>query len=171
MCNASHMPTSCPYLSLVEASFHSTPLGRYKVEHNKAKEEYKSHFSNWTKGRFNNGFKECFEQYVLNYEGDNSEEDFNRIFKTLIIDIRSKLNSKKELESSTTYLMAFRSSTTYFTAFRELTPNEVTSMSAVLANKAFSHSLTLEDMIKPMPATNLMLATNLFTYTLNTSSS
>jgi hypothetical protein len=32
MCNASHMPTSCPYLSLAEASFHSTPLGRYNVE-------------------------------------------------------------------------------------------------------------------------------------------
>ena len=50
-------------------------------------------------------------------------------------------------------------------AFRELTPNEATSMSVVLANKAFSHSLTLEDITKPT------LATNPFTYTLNTSSS
>jgi hypothetical protein len=42
MCNASHVPTSCPYLSLVEASFHSTPLGRYipiVVVKSKLKEE------------------------------------------------------------------------------------------------------------------------------------
>jgi hypothetical protein len=32
MCNASHVPSSCPYFSLVEASFHSTPLGRYNRE-------------------------------------------------------------------------------------------------------------------------------------------
>ena len=55
--------------------------------------------------------------------------------------------------------------------FRELTPSEATSISAILANKAFSHSLTLEDMTKPTPTTNPMLATNPFTYTLNTSSS
>jgi hypothetical protein len=48
---------------------------------------------------------------------------------------------------------------------------KTTSMSAVLANKAFSHSLTLEDMTKPTPATNLTLTTNPFTYMLNTSSS
>jgi hypothetical protein len=41
----------------------------------------------------------------------------------------------------------------------------MTSISAVLANKAFSHSLTLKDVTKPT------LATNPFTYTLNTSSS
>ena len=36
------MPTSCPYLSLAEASFHSTPLGRYipiVVVKSKSKEE------------------------------------------------------------------------------------------------------------------------------------
>jgi hypothetical protein len=38
-------------------------------------------------------------------------------------------------------------------------------MSTALANKAFSHSLTLEDVTKPT------LATDPFTYTLNTSSS
>jgi hypothetical protein len=132
-----------------------------EVERNKAKEEYKSRFSNRTKGRFDNRFKERFEQYVLNCEGDDSEEDFDGIFETLIIDIGSELNSEKELESSTTYL----------TAFGELTPNEATSMSAVLANKAFSHSLTLEDMTKPVPATDPTPATDPFTYTLNTSSS
>ena len=56
-------------------------------------------------------------------------------------------------------------------AFGELTPSEATSMSVVLANKAFSHSLTLEDMTKPTPATNPTLATNPFIDTLNTSSS
>jgi hypothetical protein len=73
----------------------------------------------------------------------------------LILNIESKLNYEKELELDTTYFMAFR----------ELTPSEATSMSIVLANKAFSHSLTLENITKPT------LATNLFTYTLNTSSS
>ena len=125
------------------------------MEHNKAKDEYKSHFSDRTRGRFDNHFKERFKQYILNYEGDKDLEDFDKAFETFIIDIGSKLNYEKELESNTTYL----------TAFRELTPNEATSMSAILANKAFNHSLTLED------TTNPTLATNPFIYTLNTSSS
>jgi hypothetical protein len=126
------------------------------VECNKAKKEYKSCFSNRTKGQFDNCFKERFKQYVLNCEGDNSKdsEDFDKVFETLIIDIRSELNYEKESES-TIYLMAFR----------ELTSNEVTSISVALANKAFSHSLTLEDITEPTPATDL------FMYTLNTSSS
>jgi hypothetical protein len=70
------------------------------------------------------------------------------------LDIESELNYEKELES-TTYLMTFG----------ELTPSEATSMSTILANKAFSHSLTLEDVTEPT------LATDPFTYTLNTSSS
>ena len=41
-------------------------------------------------------------------------------------------------------------------------------MSAVLANKAFGHSLTSEE---PTLATNPTLATDPFTYTLNTSNS
>jgi hypothetical protein len=72
----------------------------------------------------------------------------------LILDIKSRLNYEKESES-----------TTYLTAFGELTPSKATSISVVLANKAFSHSLTLEDITKPTPATDP------FTYTLNTSRS
>ena len=76
------------------------------------------------------------------------------------MDIESELNleepaNEKELELGTVYL----------TAFGELMPNKATSISAILANKAFSHSLTLEDMIKPI------LTTDPFTYTLNTPSS
>jgi hypothetical protein len=81
----------------------------------------------------------------------------------LILDIGSKLDYEKELES-----------TTYLTAFGELTPNKATSMSVVLANKAFSHSLTLEEptlATNPTLATDPTLATNPFIYTLNTSSS
>jgi len=126
-----------------------------KEECNKAKEEYRNRFNDQTKGRFDNRFEERFKQYIVDYEGDDSEEGFDEIFETLIIDIGSELNSEKELESSTAYL----------TAFGELTPNEATSMSAVLANKAFSHSLTSEDMTEPTPATDP------FTYTLNTSCS
>ena len=57
------------------------------------------------------------------------------------------------------------SGTVYFTVFRELMPNKVTSISTVLANKAFSHLLILEDMTKPI------LTTNPFIYILNISSS
>jgi len=137
-------------------------------ERNKAKEEYRNRFNDRTKGRFDNRFKERFEQYVADCEGDDSEdsEDFNDVFETLIIDIGSELNSEKESGSSTAYL----------TAFGELTPDEATSMSAALANKAFSHSLTSEDMTKPTLATDPTPATDHFTtdpftYTLNTSSS
>ena len=86
-----------------------------------------------------------------------------RPFETLIIDIGSELDYEKELES-----------TTYLTAFGELTPNEAASMSVVLANKAFSHSLTSEEptpATDPTPATNPTPATDPFMYTLNTSSS
>ena len=76
------------------------------------------------------------------------------------MDIKSKLNleepaNKKKLELSTVYL----------TAFKKLIPNKATSISTVLANKAFSHLLILEDMTKPT------LTTNPFIYTLNTPSS
>jgi hypothetical protein len=67
----------------------------------------------------------------------------------LILDIGSELNYKKESES-----------TIYLIAFRELTSNEATSMSVALANKAFSHSLTSEDMTEPTPATDSTPATN-----------
>jgi hypothetical protein len=76
----------------------------------------------------------------------------------LILDIESKLNLEEPTDKK-------ESDTTYLTTFRELSLNEATSMSTILANKAFSHSLTLEDMTKPTPATNP------FIYTLNISSS
>ena len=60
----------------------------------------------------------------------------------------------KELKLSTVYLIAFR----------ELIPNKVTFISTVLANKAFSYLLTLEDITK------LILTTDPFIYTLNTPS-
>ena len=73
------------------------------------------------------------------------------------MDIKSKLNLKeptnrKELELSTVY----------FIAFRELIPNKATSISTILANKAFSYSLILKDITK------FILTTNPFIYTLNT---
>ena len=55
--------------------------------------------------------------------------------------------------------------TVYFTAFKELMPNKITFINTVLANKAFSHLLILKDIIEPT------LTTDLFIYTLNTSSS
>jgi hypothetical protein len=78
----------------------------------------------------------------------------------LILDIESKLNleeptNKKESESSIVYLIAFG----------ELTPNKTTSISIILANKAFSYLLILEDITKPTPIIDP------FIYTLNISSS
>jgi hypothetical protein len=78
----------------------------------------------------------------------------------LILDIKSKLNLKeptnrKELESSIIYL----------TTFGELTPNKAISISIILANKAFSYLLILEDITKPTPVIDP------FIYILNTSSS
>ena len=76
------------------------------------------------------------------------------------MDIKSELNlekptNKKELKLGTVYL----------TAFGELMPNKATFISTVLANKAFSHLLILEDITK------FILTTNPFIYTLNTLSS
>ena len=76
------------------------------------------------------------------------------------MDIKFKLNleepaNRKELKSGTIYLIAFG----------ELIFNKATFISAVLANKAFSHLLILKDMTKPI------LTTDPFIYTLNTSSS
>jgi hypothetical protein len=76
----------------------------------------------------------------------------------LILDIESELNLEEPTDEK-------ELGTAYFTTFGELTPSEATFISAVLANKAFSHSLTSEDMTEPT------LATDPFTYTLNTSSS
>ena len=76
------------------------------------------------------------------------------------MDIKSKLNleepiNRKELKLNTIYLIAFR----------ELMPNKATFISTILANKAFSHLLTLKDITKPI------LTTNPFIYTLNIFSS
>ena len=76
------------------------------------------------------------------------------------MDIKSKLNLKEPANEKKLKL-----GTIYLIAFRELIPNKVTFISAVLANKAFSHSLTLEDITKPI------LTTDPFIYTLNTPSS
>jgi hypothetical protein len=78
----------------------------------------------------------------------------------LILDIKSKLNLKeptnrKELESGITYLIAFG----------KLIPNKTTSISIILANKAFSYLLILEDITKPTPVTDP------FIYILNISGS
>jgi hypothetical protein len=62
----------------------------------------------------------------------------------LILDIKSKFNLKeptnrKESESSIIYLMVFG----------ELILNKTISISIILADKAFSYSLILEDITKP----------------------
>jgi hypothetical protein len=122
------------------------------------KETYKSKFNNCTTKRFNNYFKERFKQYVIKYKKGSNKDlkaKANNAFKSLILNIKFKLNYKKELKLSTAY----------FTAFKKLMLSKATSISIVLANKAFSYSLTLKDITEPT------LATNFFIYTLNTFSS
>jgi sulfite reductase alpha subunit-like flavoprotein len=132
-------------------------------EQAKAKKTYKSKFNNYIKRRFNNRFEERFKQYIIKCEEGNNEDseaEANNTFENLILDIKSKLDleeptNKKESESGIIYL----------TAFGELTLNKTISISIILANKAFSYLLILEDITKPTPATNP------FIYTLNISSS
>jgi hypothetical protein len=76
------------------------------------------------------------------------------------LDIESEFNLKEPINRKES-----ESSIIYFMVFRELTPNKATSMSIILANKAFSYLLILEDMTKPT------LVINPFIYILNTSSS
>ena len=76
------------------------------------------------------------------------------------MDIKSELNleelaNEKELELGIVY----------FIAFGELIPNKVIFISAILANKAFSYLLILENMTK------FILTTDPFIYTLNIFSS
>jgi len=60
-------------------------------------------------------------------------EDADDVFEALIIDVESKLNIG-EPDNAATYL----------TTFGDLTPDEASSTSTELANKAFSHSLIAE---------------------------
>ena len=84
----------------------------------------------------------------------------NNAFKSLILDIKSKLNLKEFANRKKLEL-----NTVYFTVFKELMPNKATFINTALANKAFSHLLILKDITKPI------LTTNPFIYILNISSS
>ena len=94
-------------------------------EQAKARDIYKSKFNDRTKGRYNNRFEERFKQYIADYEDDNSDssEDLDDIFETLITDIGTELSLEEP-------------STAYITAFGDLTPEQASSMSMELANKA-----------------------------------
>ena len=103
--------------------------------------------------------KKRFKQYIINYKGDNSKDlqDFDKIFKTLIIDIRSELNLKKPKQPFTTY----------FIAFRDFILDKATFISIKLANKAFSHLLIVVDITEIATTT---LSTDPFVYSINTKS-
>ena len=93
---------------------------------------------------------------ALIYKKDNSKDlkNFNKNFKTLITDIRSKLNLKELKQPSTTY----------FTTFRDLIPDKAISINIELGNKAFSHLLTAVDTIE---ITITALSTDPFIYSTN----
>ena len=86
--------------------------------------------------------------------------EVNNTFKSLILNIKFKLNSKEPVNKKELKL-----SIIYFIAFKKLTLNKVTFINAILANKAFSYLLILKDTIKPI------LVTNPFIYILNISNS
>ena len=124
----------------------------------KVKFFYKSKFNNCIKKYFNNYFKKQFKQYITKYkEGDkNLKIKINNTLKSLILDIKSKLNLKEPTNGKKLKL-----NTTYLTAFKDLMLNKATFISTILANKAFSYLLILKNIIKPT------LITNPFIYTLN----
>ena len=76
------------------------------------------------------------------------------IFKTLIINIRSKLNLKELKQSFTAY----------FIAFKDHIPNKVIFISVKLANKAFSYLLTVVNITE---VAITALSTDLFIYSTN----
>ena len=76
------------------------------------------------------------------------------------MDIKFELNLKELTNRKKLEL-----GTVYFIAFGELISNKITFISAVLANRAFSHLLILEDITK------FILTTDFFIYTLNIFSS
>jgi hypothetical protein len=78
----------------------------------------------------------------------------------LILDIESKLNLKEPINKK-----KLESSIIYFMVFGELIFNKAISISIILANKAFSYLLILEDITKPTPIIDP------FIYILNISSS
>ena len=97
--------------------------------------------------------KKRFKYYIINCKGDNSEDlkDINKIFKTFITDIRSKLNLE---ELKQPFII-------YFITFRDFIFNKAISISIKLANKAFSYLLTVVDIIE---ITITTLSTNFFLY-------
>ena len=86
--------------------------------------------------------------------------EINNAFKSLILNIKSKLNLKEPASKKKLKLGII-----YFIAFRELIPNKVAFISIILVNTAFSYSLILKNVIKPT------LITDPFIYTLNISNS
>ena len=72
------------------------------------------------------------------------------------MDIKSELNIR-ELDNATTYLITFG----------DLTPNEASSISMELADKAFSHLLIVVDIIEIIITA---LNTNPFVYNINAKS-
>jgi hypothetical protein len=138
-----------------------------EAEREKAKEAYRSRFNDNTKGRFSNrGFKEKFKQYVAECEEEDDEEELDKAFESLVLDI------ELEVDSATPDKEEQHTSTTYLTSFGELTSSEAAFTSNILANNAFAHSLTSTDCAKSVLAQELLLdsALEFSSYTLKVTS-
>lgn len=118
------------------------------TEQEKAKNAWKSKFTDRAKGRFANRFEERFQQYITECEAGEYSEDSeaDNVFESLVLDIESGLN----LQDNADYATA--TPTSYLTHYGELTDNQAISASAALANKAFTHLMTSKDITKATPA-------------------
>jgi len=93
---------------------------------------FKRQFNDRTGGRYNNNrFKERFRQYVTECDGDDDNSDLEDAFESLVLDIDPDLDTTSE-EAPNTFL----------TTFGELVPSGATAVSAALANRALTHTLT-----------------------------
>jgi hypothetical protein len=104
------------------------------------REESKAKFRNANKdkfARFDNKFNRRLDQYIADYEGDDidSEEELEEAFQSLTIDIDPG-HLDKDPQDGIDH---------FFTSFGQIQRNQATSMAADLANKAFSHSVTTDD--------------------------
>jgi hypothetical protein len=123
-----------------------------EAEREKAREAYRSKFNDNTKGRFSDrGFDEKFRQYVAECEEEDDEDELDKAFESLVLDI------ELEVDSATPNKEEQHASAIYFTSLGELTSSEAAFTSNILANNAFTHSVILADCAKSIPAREPLL--------------
>ncbi|RFU25514.1 hypothetical protein B7463_g10820, partial [Scytalidium lignicola] len=107
-------------------------------------DEEKARFKAKNIGRFNTKvrdfdrrFEERFKQYIVDYEGDDSEEELETTFEALLVD-DNNTEPEQDDDVLTDVFTAFT------TSFGDLSVESATFTVTELANRAFVHQLTTE---------------------------